>query len=268
MDSTKRLQSAADDLERVARALLGIEHADRPTDRPSQQLGRAVARWMIATRRLATSGIAMWASGSPNAEPPADLPGPAQMVAEVDATNALVAGDLAVDAFAYAELVRRKAAPTWKPGQRIPGMWEPLVRLVEAESSDAILRPVRYLDVTLAPARDLLVAHPDPTTYDMPSFMSMGHVQLARPSVDPEREAAALDALRLAAKDQRVSYGLDADYHRLLDYLQAIAGLLDRPAREAMKRAYRLAGYDAPPMTTIIPKAVGLFDRFLSLIDA
>jgi hypothetical protein len=112
------------------------------------------------------------------------------MLAEVDATNALVAGDLAVDAFAYAELVRGEAAPTWIPGGKIPGMWEPLVKLLESAPTDTMLRPVRYLDVTLTPARDLLVAHPDPTTYYMPAFDSLGQVQLARPAVDAEREAA------------------------------------------------------------------------------
>ena len=68
----------------------------------------------------------------------------------------------------------------------------------------------------------------------MPLFDSFGQVQLAMPAVDVAREAKALESLQEAAKGQLVPFGTDSNYLSLMTYLQGIAGLLDRPAREAM----------------------------------
>ena len=117
--------------------------------------------------------------------------GPAEMVAELDLMVAYIAGDQVLDHFAYAELLRRDQVPPWTPGRWVPPMWPKLMDVLDEGPLDRMSSAARYLDVTLAVARDVLVAHRDPLAVALPMYSSSGQVALHRPIIDADRKAAA-----------------------------------------------------------------------------
>lgn len=271
MDTTDRLARLASDLERLARSFFAAELDDLGFDhgRAARELARSVAYWMIAVRRVATTGPAAWAylnAGFPSddTDPPAaivELPeGPANLVAELDAMMAFIAGDAVLDDLAYAELIRRQRVPRWHLGGRVPAMWPTFMRLIDANESDPMARDARFLDITLAHARDVLVAHRDPTTFHMPSFGNAGDVKLARPALDEDRRREATEKLRSVS----ASIGFPAaggDFFMLSNRIVALAGQLGGSERETVRDAYRLAGFESPPLSSIVEAAVRLLDR-------
>lgn len=298
MDTTSDLELAAADLERLARELFEVTRGQSgmPTEKPTHDLARSVAYWMIALRRLDRSGPPAWAyidSQFPRDadEPPPDerfyvaqrfvlgpeseTPGElAIMVAELDAATAFLTGDLVLDALAYAELVRRGKVPIWTPGDRVPAMWPRFMTVLDADVSDPMTADVRYLDVTLAIARDVLVAHRDPTIWHLPGFSSQGEVTLSwippDSPVEPERKKEALARLHEVIK--RLDYAelpqpalLRGGYSGLLINLIMISGHLDRHARAGIRAAMKLVGFEGPSLLPMIERAIRLVRRHRDL---
>lgn len=271
MDTSAELISVANELEDAARFLLGVDSEPLPPSRrtATTELGRSTAGWMIATRRVARSGAAAWDAhearfprdpDDPPLEPAPEFPeGPATRVSELDVISAFITADMTLDDLAWAELVRREQAPTWRHGvDQVPTMWPPFMALLDAEPSDPMTRDARYLDVTLAFARDVLVAHRDPTVHYFPAWSSWGEVRLARHSVEPERQAAALERLQAVNATLQFPWREDDDYRELLDRLVAIAGRLDASQRAGIRAAYRHAGFESPSLADMTRAALKL----------
>lgn len=279
MYTTEQLKRATDELEQIARALFAIdrEATGRPSEEPTHRLARSVAYWMIVLRRLAESGADAWATldagfprdddEDPASSPPARAEGPAEMVGELDAMSAFIVGDLVLEDLGYAELVRRDAVPAWTPGRWVPNMWNAFVELNDAEANPDMAADVWHLDLTLAPARDSLVAHRDPTTYSLPSFASWGEVRLTRVTFDEERKHAAEDELRVANATLDRPWQF-SDYDRMLDTLVALAGHMTPEGRAAIKRAYRLAGFESPGLGGIVERTLRLLRRHVAALEA
>lgn len=280
MDASERLSDLVTRSTNVARDLFRVSGVRRST----RELGRAVAYWAVAIRRLSASGPAAWAdldsrparaaAGSGQviepdsapaedaaaaSEPEAGLPHdpPPSYAAELDLLTALVMGDLCLDALAHAELERRQALPPWTPGGRIPSWWPEFMTVVE-EGSDAMRGPARRMDLSIALARDLLVAHPDPHAVHMPSFGSSGGVNVYRPVIDDERRRRAEAMLRDIGTAEGIP--VTGHYYDLLDRLLGRAPLLEFPARAQIKDALRVGGFYSPRLTDTIPVALGLFE--------
>jgi hypothetical protein len=276
MDRPARLLELAADLEALARQLFAINRdaTGRGGEEHTRELARLVAFWMAALRRLAASGPGAWSAMETRFDrDPTERPvdhkdppeGPAEFVAELDVLTAFIVGDMVLDALAYAELVRRDKVPTWRPGDRVPDIWPRFMELLDADPADPMTQPARLLDVTLVHARDVLVAHRDPTLWSLPMYLSEGAVVLHRVTIDEDRKA------RAAAELDAVNAGLEfswpeTDYKRLLGLVIAIAGNLGPDARGGIKRAYRLAGFDAPPMTRMVEATVRLLRGHVAAI--
>lgn len=280
MYTTEQLKQAADELEEIARALFAIDRdaTGRASEQPTRVLARSVAYWMIVLRRLADSGADAWTAldaGFPRDEDEDPAPaspkraeGPAEMVGELDAMSAFIFGDLVLEDLAYAELVRRGAVPAWEPGGWLPSMWNAFVRLNDETPDPTMAADVRSLDLTLAPARDALVAHRDPTLYSLPSFASWGEVRLTRVTFDDDRKRAAEDDLRAANATLERPWPVWSNYDRMLDTLVALAGHLSPDGRSAIKRAYGKAGFESPPLGGIVERTIRLLRRHLQALQA
>lgn len=259
MDTAKELHDLADQFEDHVRALFPAARrlSGRPVARATNELARSVAYCVIAIRRLAESGIAAWNAidlrfpPDPD-DPPRDeskTPDPfAELVAELDVITCLLAGDMVLEDLAYAELIRRGKAPEWTPGEeKMPSMWPRLMKVLDGEPTDPMTEPARYLDVTLAHARDVLVAHRDPTVHYFPGFTNWGQVTLTRATVDRDRESAAAERVQALAEEiNYLPHGLDA--RMLLDHLVSLSPKLDKRQREVIRTAYRYAGFESPPL--------------------
>lgn len=275
MDTSRELTRVADELEAVARALFAIERAatGRPSEKPTHELARSVAYWMIAIRRLARTGRAAWdalesrfpadaGDGTASVDPTADTAWPeepAELVSELDVVSAFITGDMALDDLAYAELVRRGSPPRWQVGvERVPAMWPLFMAVIDNDPSDPMAKDARYLDVTLAVARDVLVAHRDPTWMYLPMWSNWGEVKLARVAIEPDRRAAGLAELQAVNASLAYPWPNKDDYHSLLNLLLAIAGRLGPKARAAIRSAYRFAGFESPHLVSMVSAALHL----------
>jgi hypothetical protein len=275
VDTTANLMSAADGLQAVATRLIGIKRNDtgRPSEEPTYELARAVAAWMVAVRRLAASGEAAWIEAQrgftrePDDPELPPEPDPFAMIrAQLDLTTAIVAGDLAMDDLAYCKLLRRDDLPTWRIGGDVPAWWPALMRLLDRSPGDPMTRSARYLDVTLAPARDQLLVHRDPALWTIPSLASWGSVTRQRRTVRGERNAAAMDELRRV--NASLSFKWDeSTFEGLLSVLVAIAEHLGPDQRKGIRTAYAFAGLESPSMSDIVNHALELLRLHAEQLD-
>jgi hypothetical protein len=274
MDTTAGLRDAADELEVIAHQLLRRPMArSRSTgEDPGRQLGRSVYLWAVAIRRLAESADIAWRTldqdfpRDPDDDPPEpfeELPeGHAPEVSQLDAMTTFLIGDLVLEDLAWAELVRRDEEPRWRAGRdRVPGMWTKFMDIVD--EGDEMCADARYLDVTLAVARDLIVAHRDPTTSTLPSWSNSGEVRLTRITLDETRKARAFRMLTKANESLEVHWPA-RDYDELRDRLVALAPRLDARQRAWLKASYRHAGIESPPLVDIASKTARLLKRHLA----
>jgi hypothetical protein len=265
MDTSSELLEVAAELEDRARAIAtnGRGLTGHLVARATGELVRSTVYCVIALRRLSESGIAAWEAIDSRFPPdPADPPRDpskatdpfADRKAELDVISCLLSGDMVLDDLAYAELVRRNLTPEWEAGQeRMPSMWPRLMRVLDAEPADPMTGPARYLDVTLVHARDVLVAHRDPTIHYLPSYSNSGQVTLTRANIDPVRDTAAAERVSaLAAELEYRPYGLDT--RTLLDHLVALSPRLGREQRETIKTAYRYSGFESPHLTEMMTR--------------
>lgn len=274
MNTSGELLGLATELEGHARALREAAErlSGRPMARAISELERSVAYCIVALRRLAESGIAAWdaldsrfpfdpVDRPPN---PSKTPDPfATLGAELDVITCLLTGDMVLEDLAYAELVRREQAPEWTPGkQKTPSMWPKLMKLLDGVPTDQMTEPARYLDVTLAYARDVLVAHRDPTIHYFPSFSNRGQVTLTRAAVDPYREAKAAELVKgLTDEINHRPHGLDS--RDLLQRLVSLSSRLDKEQRERLRTAYRYVGFESPPLGDMMRRVSHLLRLYL-----
>ena len=272
MDTRTELATRGDLLEEVTRRLYAQASAldEDPNGPPCRELARAVGYWSIVVRRLSRTGPDAFAMrdfhifrGPPGESPPPRPPeGPAEETAELDLMTAYLIGDQVLEAFAYTEMVRRQAEPQWTKGGRVPDMWPKFMALMDAAPGDPMSPTSRYLDATLAPARDVLIVHRDPHTYHMPIFSSWGAVELERPAMDPERRAAAEEMLRKLDRDREWSWGYE-DADMLLRALLGVPKLLDATSRKAILDVYRMGGYrSGQPLTALVDACLKLLRRY------
>src|SRR5258708_2493381 len=129
-------------LQDTALAPFTLQHevTGQPTEKPAHQLGHATIRFAIALEALADAGeAAMFASEArfePNHPPGDELAGERAQLALL---SAIAAGDFALDAFAWAELVRRGWLLTRKADGRIPVLWSKLMVELDAAPNDQMV---------------------------------------------------------------------------------------------------------------------------------
>lgn len=259
----------------------------QPTARSARDLGRTIAYWSVAIRRIAESGAKAWAAvderfgeerereespatpETPDREASEALSGiPMEMVAELDLIVAYMIGDQVLDLVAYAELVRRDMVPTWRPGRdKVPSMWPAFMTVMDDGALDAMSEAARYLDVTLAVARDVLVAHRDPAAVELPSYSSWGSVGLHRPVIDEGRKADAEQLVHEINRALERPWPEEWSDRHLLETIIAVAPQLTPEVRRDIRRVYRLAGFDSPELVAIVNKVIRLVSAYRSALD-
>ena len=199
-------------------------------------------------------------------EPFDELPeGDATFVSQLDVMTVFLIGDLVLEDFAWAELVRRGAEPRWRPGRdMVPGMWTKFMEVMD--QGDPMCGDARYLDVTVAVARDLLVAHRDPTTSTLPSWSNDGGVTLLRITLDENRRARAFRMLLKANESLEVHWPAH-DYEELRDRLVALAPRLGARQRAWLKASYRHAGIESPSLVEVGVKVRRILTRHLEAVS-
>jgi hypothetical protein len=128
--------------------------------------------------------------------------------------------------------------------------------------------PARYLDVTLAVARDVLVAHRDPAAVELPMFASWGEVKLHRPVLHDDRKAEAERILRELNEGLEHPWPTVWGSAQLLETMIAVPRVLTRDVRNGIHRAYRAAGFDSPDLTEIARQVIRLVSAHRDAIQA
>jgi hypothetical protein len=253
------LGAEATGLAHLASALIGIrgDNTRETSEKASRDLGRATIRFSIALENLAaaatTAADAMEARFDRPAEPVDPL---ATERAELALLSAILAGDFALDSFAWAELVRRKATLGRDLHGKLAVPWSTFMDQIDADPSDEMIRPARFLDVTLDAARDALVAHRDPELWPMWGSGTGGWFSLDLVTLDDVRVRRALDALEqitlpapFGPPVARISSR--SEYSSIVDHLVGASLVLDRNARLLLRSAYRWGGFSSPSLATI-----------------
>lgn len=266
------IRAEARALADLARALVSLKRDDtgQPTEKPANDLGHATIRLSIALDDLASAAEAAYEATDARFEPArpvVDVLAPER--AQLALLSAIFAGDFALDSFAWAELVRRKVPPKRGKDGKMPFLWSTLMAVLDADPTDAMTPPARYLDVTLDPARDALVAHRDPELWPMVGSGTGGWFTL---TMIPSRRGRfriaqrCLDAIKLpielvpwfAAKSRRMVYS------GRVEALVAASSLLDGPARKKLREAYRWGGFESPSMAAIASRFGQLIRLYLA----
>jgi hypothetical protein len=250
-----------------------------PTSWSARDLARAIAYLSVAIRRIVESGPKAWASvdrlfppdegEAPKTAAPEEFSGiPMEMEAELDLIVAYIIGDHMLDLLAYAELVRRDRVPEWNAGtDPVPAMWPALMAVLEEGPLDAMGAAARYLDVTLAVARDVLVAHRDPEAVELPSYSSLGSVSLHRPVLDDERRKVAESLVHELNRSLDRPWPDEWSGTHLVDTIIAVPQQLTPDVRRGLRRVYRLAGFESPQLVTILDKAMKLIRAYRVAVE-
>ena len=278
MAETDDLRSEAKVLERLARQLVAIDRdtTGQPTERPAQELGHAVVRFSIALADLATAAeVGFRTAESWFPRDPDSPSGPVDDLgmerAELALLSAVVAGDVALDYLAWAELVRRGEVPI-KRGRdgKLPVLWSVLMARLDAEPTNPMRPIARSLDVTLDAARDALVAHRDPELFPSRSIGTGSLLGLTLTTWDAERVAAALNTLPTIGGGSRPPATADAIANRQSGYDDLASTLVDAAVilgpddRMNLRKAFRMAGIRSPSMVRIARWYRGLVELYLA----
>jgi len=272
-------------LKRRADLLIAIEREQtgEPTEEPAHELARALAIWSISLDHLHAAGVGAWKQMDPLSIERAQLA----------LLSSTAIGDIVLDAFAWAELVRRREWRSWrhrhvaqrceeraarrarrkprnKERDRVPVPWTILMSVLDdGDADDRMIQPARYLDVTLDAARDLLVAHRDPELMLMRGASSYGPPTLDLRTLDRRRLAAALALVatipspfprpRPQAGAGWIRHAIDQEVSRHI----ALAGRLDGQGRKTLRRVLRLVGAHSPDMSAIANGVLQLVDDYI-----
>jgi hypothetical protein len=280
LDTPAALAKAADSLETAARSLMKLANGalrGHPVARSTRDVARSVAYWAVAIRRVVHSGPKGWESvdalfASGTEKPPdtasEDSSGiPMEMEAELDLIVAYIVGDQVLDLLAYAELLRRDRVPAWRPGiDRVPAMWPAFMAVLDEEGPDPMRSAARYLDVTLAVARDVLVVHRDPAAVELPSYTSFGSVSLHRPVLDEERRNQADSLVYDINRSLDQPWPDNWSRDQLLDTILEVPQQLEPAVRRDIRRVYRLAGFESPQLVAILRRATRLVDAYRAAV--
>lgn len=269
----QELRKRADRLQELATVLVKLDRqVSGESEKAAHDLGRATVRFALAIRDLAEAGIGHRASLEAMFESPATPVDPlASERAELSLLSALLAGDVALDAFAWAELVRLNARPARhaRTGQ-LPTMWPALMKRLDANPGDPMTNSARFLDVSLDAARDAIVAHRDPDLWSIRGAGTGMAFSLDLMTLSDHRTLAALNAIRHLPPPMpelppaEISIGeLRALYERRIEMLMYSAPALGSDQRIALKKALRFGGSSAPPLHEIAHRFARLVQLYL-----
>jgi len=251
------VRSEASALADLALALVRINRDDtgEASEKAPQDLGHATIRLSIALEDLASAGEAAYAEMDSRFEPtrpPVDEL--AQERAELALLSAILAGDFALDSFAWAELVRRSDPPRRRKDGWVPLLWPKLMEKLDADPSDPMTSPARYLDVTLDAARDALVAHRDPELWPVVGTGTGGYFNLELVTLDEARLRLALRCLNritIPYSPYLIETTSRSAYRQKVEAFVEASPILDRTARQNLRTAYRWAGIHSPSLASI-----------------
>ncbi len=236
------MRAQARALARCAIAFTSVsrEQTGAPSELPTHDLGHAVARMAVALDRLAEP----WVTS------PVDDPAERVLVGErplTDAISVLLFGDLVLDCFARVELARRS---------RPEVSWTALVKLLDADPHDPIRPGVRYMNVALSFARDLLAEHYAADHFPTASFggggdVTIGRIAAADDTGEPYRTAVSL--LRQALGMPRGPVESPAgEYHDLAWEAVERSPALSFQSAGLVRDAFRLGGAHSVPIPWIV----------------
>ena len=266
------------------------EDTGASSEQPAHDLSRALAIWSIALEELAFAGLPVFEAGI--ADPSvlnlsrSTIPEAWQRTDDYIAIeraqhrmlSAAMAGDIVLDSFAWAELIRRDV---WRPG---PGdgsfvvvLWTLLMTELDRPEcdSDPMRQAARYLDVTLDAARDMLVAHRDPELVLIRGASNWGSFSLDLDTFSIDRLAASLDTMRQIMSpvprqdlDRSSEMSLRIAIDREMALLLGRARHLSPSDRKKMRRAYRIAGMHSPSFAAIAERVASLVELYLAAREA
>jgi hypothetical protein len=146
-------------------------------------------------------------------------------------------------------------------------MWPALMSVLDEGEVDSIAAAARYLDVTLAVARDVLIAHHDPAAVELPSYSSEGAVSLHRPVIDDQRRREADDLVHEINRNLDLPWPDHWSAQHLIDTIISVPPQLNAEVRQGLRRVFRLEGFESPPLVKIVDstlKLVGAYRAALS----
>jgi len=238
------LRKQARNLGTVAVALVQVPFG-RPgatSSQPTYDLGHAVARLAVVTDRIAT------AQPEPDGEREplrsASLGEHVdQLLADegkfVDAYSIFLFGSQVLHSFARVEVPRR--------GSGLRPDWASLVKLLDRFPGDPMTSSIRYLNVALVLARDVLAEHYVPGHYPTASYSDASSIRLGRvtpPSDGGEPHLAADTLLR-----QALGLAPDSNVDPFLDYIHLSEEAVERSRgmnfeqAGLVRKAFQMAGY-------------------------
>ena len=145
-----------------------------------------------------------------------------------------------------------------------------LMDALDADPTNPMTAPARYLDVTLDAARDALVAHRDPELWPMVGSGTGGWFSLELITLSRARIRYAhrcLDAIELPFPV--IGYFVETSprsaYSSRVDALVAASPILDKTARRNLRSAYRWGGFDSPSLAAIAGRFGKLVRLYLEL---
>lgn len=269
MDLADVVRREASLLPDLALALIRLDRnaTGRRTEKPAHDLGHATIRFSLALDDLAAAGEAAFVESNARFEP--DQPrgdGLAQERAQLALLSAIGAGDFALDAFAWAELVRREKPPERGTGGKVPWLWRDLMETLDADPTDSMTAPARFLDVTLDAARDALGAHRDPELEQMTGTGTGGIYSLELIALSEARIRLALrclDRIKLPFTPHLPTTVDRMAYQTKVEYFIDASSLLDVTARQNLRTAYRWGGIASPSLAAIAGRYRELVELYL-----
>lgn len=273
MDVADVVRREASLLPALALALIGLDRdaTGLRTEKPAHDLGHATIRFSLALDDLAAAGEAAYVESNARFEP--DQPrgdGLAGERAQLALLSAIGAGDFALDAFAWAELVRRERPPEREKSGKVPWLWRDLMAELDADPTDPMTASARFLDVTLDAARDALGAHRDPELEQMTGTGTGGIYSLELITLSDARIRLALRCLDRITVPFSPYLPVTVDrsaYRTKVEHFIAASSLLDSTARQNLRTAYRRAGIASPSLAAIAGRYRELVELYLSRRD-
>lgn len=268
-----QLRREAETLEALARELVALRRDETggASEKAANDLGHATVRFSIALDDLADRSLALSRDTDPD-----DRPGDPDPLAWERATLALLsatlAGDVALDALAWAELTRRGKPPREDPRSgRIPTLWPELMKAIDDEPAEPMTRHARFLDVTLDAARDAIVAHRNPHLWDVRMSGTGAPFRLDLITLERPRLVRAIRRLRgiqpsigrppfrPRMDDATLRWMFEQDVERLV----YMAPSLGPNERKRLRECYRIAGISSPDLANLAGAFAALVGIYL-----
>ena len=234
--------------------------------------------WSISLRELAAAGSAAWQTAQSGfSDAPTDGVNDLGIErAQLALLSATMIGDMVLDAFAWAELVRRGKWSPWVRGERqhdrAPVLWTDLMSVLDSPppTGDPMLAPARYLDVTLDAARDMLVAHRDPELEMIRGTGNLSPFTLHLFNIKQERLDAAYEVLTElwppvvdVVSEPPPTFWRSPVRARVATLVE-LSDTLGGDKRQSLRRVYRLVGIASPDLSSIAGRVALLTKLYLA----